>query len=147
MWNIDPRPRNFRCYVFQHFSKWRALFENVLVQLCVASWRRCSKVKPLHHVVIWSPRGKKKSLLDLIDFLCFSKKCTPSNVWCFLYCLYIIIPLPKKTYPFLCFLNLSKSNLKAKCFSCSSKLSAEENNFLFSTSFHFLVGSNQHPTY
>lgn len=91
---------------------------------------KVSKVKQLHHVIILSPRGEKKSTRSDRLSLLF-KKCTPSNVWCFLYCLYIIIPLPKKTCSFLCFLNLSKSNLKAKCFSFSSKLSAEENNFLF----------------
>lgn len=72
VWNIVPGSRHLSCYIFRHFSNCRALFENVLVQL------RCFMAKVLqgqttassYYLII---RGKKKSLLNLIDLLCFSK--------------------------------------------------------------------------
>lgn len=144
MGNIDPRPRNFRCYIFQHFSKWRALFANVLVQLRVALGLRCSKVKQLHPV-IWSPRAGGKSPWS--DWLCFSKNVLLLRSGAFYIACTSLFLFLKKTCSFLCFLNLSKSNLKAKCSSFSSNLSAEgKKKFLYPTSFHFLIGSNQHPT-
>lgn len=45
------RPRNFRCYIFQHFQNEERYSKNVLTHLCLAPWLWCSKVKQLHHVV------------------------------------------------------------------------------------------------